>query len=143
MFKRKVILFFRSSNYVPYMTRKKGPTSRVFRTVRPHTDTTQQAATSQRTPHEVYVPIHGKTIIRPEYRYVYIPSKSSHSVDFDHIYNVSLLTLHIIRSSKKLLIKQPNLLFHEPLSEMKEISQLKFVFFLNSSFKSIYYKLRN
>ncbi|VDM91685.1 unnamed protein product [Litomosoides sigmodontis] len=77
----------RSSNYAPHMIRKKGSVSRVFRAVRPHTDTTQQAATSQITPHEVCVPIHGKTIIRPEYRYVYIPSKSSHSSDLDHIYN--------------------------------------------------------
>uniref|UniRef100_A0A0R3S1S2 PDZ domain-containing protein n=1 Tax=Elaeophora elaphi TaxID=1147741 RepID=A0A0R3S1S2_9BILA len=77
----------RNSNYVPHMTRKKGFTPRVFRTVRSHADTVQQPATSQVTPHEVCVPIHGKTVIRPEYRYVYIPSKSSHSADLDHIYN--------------------------------------------------------
>lgn len=75
------------------MTRKKGFAPRVIRTVRSHVDTTQQPATSQVTPHEVCVPIHGRTVIRPEYRYVYIPSKSSHSADLDHIYNVSLLTL--------------------------------------------------
>ncbi|CAG9535672.1 unnamed protein product [Cercopithifilaria johnstoni] len=77
----------RSSNYVPHMTRKKGFAPRVLRTFRSHADTTQQAAASQVTPHEVCVPIHGRTIIRPEYRYVYIPSKSSHSADLDHIYN--------------------------------------------------------
>ncbi|KAL3981667.1 hypothetical protein ACH3XW_43985 [Acanthocheilonema viteae] len=77
----------RNSSYVPHMTRKKGFSPRVFRTVRSHADTVQQPATSQITPHEVCVPIHGKTVIRPDYRYVYIPSKSSHSADLDHIYN--------------------------------------------------------
>ncbi|EFO22405.1 hypothetical protein LOAG_06084 [Loa loa] len=77
----------RNSNYVPHVTRRKGFAPRVIRTVRSHVDTTQQPATPQVTPHEVCVPIHGRTVIRPEYRYVYIPSKSSHSADLDHIYN--------------------------------------------------------
>ncbi|KAK6109857.1 hypothetical protein QQG55_37640 [Brugia pahangi] len=77
----------RSSNYVPHVMRKKGFSPRVIRTVRSHADTVHQPAASQVTPHEVCVPIHGRTVIRPEYRYVYMPSKSSHSSDLDHIYN--------------------------------------------------------
>uniref|UniRef100_A0A915PZI2 Bm8830 n=1 Tax=Setaria digitata TaxID=48799 RepID=A0A915PZI2_9BILA len=77
----------RSSNYVSQVPRKKGYAQRVVRTIRSHTDSMQQPATSQVTPHEVCVPIHGRTVIRPDYRYVYIPSKSSHSTDLDHIYN--------------------------------------------------------
>uniref|UniRef100_A0A8R1TVP0 Uncharacterized protein n=1 Tax=Onchocerca volvulus TaxID=6282 RepID=A0A8R1TVP0_ONCVO len=77
----------RNSNYVPHMPRKKGFAPRIIRTFRSHMDTAQQPAMSQVTPHEVCVPIHGKTVIRPDYRYVYIPPKSLHSTDLDHIYN--------------------------------------------------------
>ncbi|KAM3726779.1 Chromatin assembly factor 1 subunit [Dirofilaria immitis] len=77
----------RNSNYVSHVTRKKGFSPRVIRTVRSHVDTAQHPATSQVIPHEVCVPIHGRTVIRPDYRYVYIPPKSSNSADLDHIYN--------------------------------------------------------
>lgn len=76
----------RNSNCLPQMTRRKEHTPRVICTVRSHVNVTQQSATSQVVPHEVCVPIPSRSMSRPEFRFVYIPSKSRYS-DLNHKYN--------------------------------------------------------
>ncbi|VDN00997.1 unnamed protein product [Thelazia callipaeda] len=75
----------RSSSYMPYVAKKKVSSRH---TVRSHANSAaQRPVASEVTPHEVYVPIHGKTVIRPEYRYVYIPTKSSRFADRSQLHH--------------------------------------------------------